>query len=78
MHSWGINVLRNIAIMDIMLYLWIVDKNGIGFSYWCNALLIILTTFFLVQDYGNSSANALELLQSCIKPLISYNFTDAK
>ena len=26
----------------------------------------------LVQDYSNSSANALELLQSCTKPSISF------
>ena len=37
---------------------------------WSSSLNISMSFDGLVQNYGNSIANALELLQSCTKPLI--------
>ena len=37
---------------------------------WSSSLNISMSLDGLVQNYGNSIANALELLQSCTKPLI--------
>ena len=62
--------LQNAAMFQCYYYYYYYYCYYYCYYYWCDVTVIAKYIDGLVQDCRNSTASALELLQSCTKPLI--------